>query len=214
MQPVDNFSAPAVGGSVDQRWRVSSRGVCVQVSRFTRRGSLGDRGNDHECRGSAATERSALRVSAGTSHVPGGRVPSVERQRDANGHRRRTRRRPWRSARVPLAVLRGFRQPEEPGTEPFSERVRQLCESPLLELARGTRAVAMIRSSKNGSPPPPAWCACSARIACSARTCGRLRTPCSNSPAFRVPADVAIGGGIQGPDSRFPSGVTPPALRA
>ena len=28
------------------------------------------------------------------------------------------------------------------------------------------------------------------------------------------PADVAIGGGIQGPDSRFPFGVTPPALRA
>ena len=150
----------------------------------------------------------------GDCSYPDGSVPSAERQRVANGHGRRTRRRPWRSTRVSLAVLRGLHPPEGPGTEPFSERIRQLCESPLLELARGTRAVAMIRSSKNGSPPLPAWCACSARIACSARTCGRLRTPCSNSPASRVPAEVAIGGGIQGPDSRFPSGVTPPALRA
>ena len=194
--------------------RVVAWGCVFRCRDSPRRGSFGDRGNNLECRGSAATERSSLRVSAGDFPDLDGRVPSVERQRAANGHRRRPRRRPWRSARVSLAVLRGFRPPEEPGTEPFSECVRQLCESPLLELARGTRAVAMIRSSKNGSPPPPAWCACSARIACSARTCGRLRTPCSNSPAFRVPAEVAIGGGIQGPDSRFPSGVTPPALRA
>ncbi len=162
--------------------RVVAWGCVFRCRDSPRRGSFGDRGNDLECRGSAATERSSLRVSAGDFPDLDGRVPSVERQRAANGHRRRTRRRPWRSARVSLAVLRGFRPPEEPGTEPFSEYVRQLCESPLLELARGTRAVAMIRSSKNGSPPPPAWCACSARIACSARTRSRLRTPCSNSP--------------------------------
>ncbi len=65
MRPVDNFSAPRLA-----RWSISAGacrrvGVCVQVSRFIRRGSLGDRGNDLECRGSAATERSSLRVSAG-----------------------------------------------------------------------------------------------------------------------------------------------------
>ena len=43
MQPVDNFSAPAVGALVDQRWCVSSWGVC-SVSRFIRRRSLGARG--------------------------------------------------------------------------------------------------------------------------------------------------------------------------
>ena len=41
----------------------------------------------------------------------------------------------------------------------------------------------------NGSSSLPAWCACSACIACSARMCGGLRTPCSNSPALRVPAE-------------------------
>ncbi len=54
----------------------------------------------------------------------------MERQRVANRHGRRTRRRPWRSALVSLVALRGLRPPEEPGAEPFSERVRQLCQSP------------------------------------------------------------------------------------
>lgn len=144
MRPVDNFSAPRLARLSIRAGACRRVGVCGQVSRFIRRGSLGDRGNDLECRGSAATERSSLRVSAGDFPDLGGRVPSVERQRAANGHRRRTRRRPWRSARVFLVVLRGFRPPEKPGAEPFSECVRQLCESPLLELARGTRAVVMI----------------------------------------------------------------------
>jgi len=43
MRPVDNFFGSAVGGFVDQRWRVSSWGLC-SVSRFIRRGSLGARG--------------------------------------------------------------------------------------------------------------------------------------------------------------------------
>ena len=214
MRPVDNFFGSAVGAFVDQRCRVLSRGgVCSGVA-IHPVGDLsaiaGTTSNAGE-RGHGTVFGAGVR---GDCSYPDGSVPSVERQRAVNGHGRRTRRRPWRSARVSLAVLRGFRPPEGPGTEPFSERVRPLCESPLLELARGTRAVAMIRSSKNGSPPPPAWCACAARIACSARTCGRLRTPCSNSPASRVPAEVADRGGIQGPDSPFPSGVTPPALRA
>jgi hypothetical protein len=38
--------------------------------------------------------------------------------------------------------------------------------------------------------------------------------PCSNSPALRVPAEGVDRGGIQGSDSLFPFGVTPPALRA
>lgn len=130
------------------RWSISAgacrRVGCVRASRFIRRGSLGDRGNYLECGACVSTSWSSLRVSAGDFPDLDGRVPSVERQRAANGHGRRTRRRPWRSARVSLAVLRDLRPPEEPGTEPFSERVRQLCESPPLELAQCTRAVAMI----------------------------------------------------------------------
>lgn len=127
MQPVDNFSAPRLA-----RWSISvgacRRAGCVFRCRDSPcQGYLGDRGNDLECRGSAATERSSLRVSAGDFLDLDGSVPPAERQRAANGHGRRTRRRPWRSTRVSLAVLRGLRPPEEPGTEPFSERVRQLC---------------------------------------------------------------------------------------
>lgn len=69
--------------------------------------------------------------------------------------------------------------------------------------------VAMTRSSRNRSSPLPAWCACAACIACSARMRGRLRTPCSNSPASRVHAGSRTEVEFRGPIHSSPSGSLP-----
>lgn len=73
MRPVDNFFGSAVGALADQRCRVSSRGgVCSGVAIHP----IGDlsaiAGNDLECRGSAATERSSLGCPRETSQTSAG----------------------------------------------------------------------------------------------------------------------------------------------
>ena len=156
-----------------------------------------------------STSWSSLRVVRRDFPHPDGSVLSAEWQTTVNGHGRRTRRRPWRSTRVSLVVLRDLRPPEESGTEPFSERVRQAVRV----TPAGACSMHACRGHdlkfEEGSSPPPAWCACAACIACSARTRSRLRTPCSNSPASRGVQWSRTGVKFRGPIHASPSGSLP-----
>lgn len=126
MRPVDNFSAPRLAG-LSISVGACRRGECVRCRDL----SVGDlsalAGNYFECWACVSTSWSSLRVSAEV-------FLTRRRERSFSGAAEgresawsKARRRPWRSTHVSLAVLRGLRPPEEPGAEPFSERVRQLC---------------------------------------------------------------------------------------
>ena len=213
MRPVDNFRL--------RGWRAgrsalgcvvvgSVFGVAIYPSGISRcsRGTTSSVG--HACR------RRGLRCGCprkSSSHAAGS-VPSVERQRVVNRHGRRTRRRQWRSTRVSLAVLRGPRPPEQSGTEPFSERVRRLCEPPLLELGQGTRAVGNdLKFEERFVTTACVVCMLCMHSVFSTHVWQGVH-PVLEQSRIEGACRVADGGGIQGSDSVFPSGVTPPALRA
>lgn len=77
MQPVDNFSAPAVGALVDQRWCVSSRGSAVRC----RDSPVGD------LSAIAGTTSNAGERGHGTVFAAGvrGRLPRPQREGSFSG---------------------------------------------------------------------------------------------------------------------------------